>query len=379
MYVNIGPLTDMFEQIKALIRVSKAEKASEPETINQTYSTGTLELEREEGQLNEDVYSVREKVAEDLKKLAAMDTTKSKAEEFIELAAKGGWESAIDKFNELYGRQTTQNEGDPNALTTPNAEPFKLQSLTNLQRISRATLETLAVQSEGKPAAQFFLRDRKKQLRFIDQLYSLVPQDSNTVDTGPLIMEFKPDMSYYCVKDISVKRLGQEEYEGLKAMRLYREDHIQAQSLAAVHLNPENILKRMDFRVLTIEDVSLAEGNSGTTSFVFTVSLLQASRQTVTVDYATDDGTAEVGGDYQATSGTLIFNPGEVSKPVTVLVNGDTDVELHETFYVNLSNATNAGISDSQGLGTIQNDDDLAGPEEEPEDANAPTESEAAS
>jgi len=61
MYVNIGPLTDMFEQIKALIRVSKAEKASEPETINQTYSTGTLELEREEGQLNEDVYSVREK------------------------------------------------------------------------------------------------------------------------------------------------------------------------------------------------------------------------------------------------------------------------------------------------------------------------------
>jgi len=266
MYVNIGPLTDMFEQIMVLIRVIKAEKASEPETINQTFSTGTLEFERDEGQLNEDVYSVKEKVAEDLKKLAEMDTTRSKAEEFIELAAKDGWESASDKFNELHEQQTTQNEGDPNALTTPNAEksvsePFKQQSLTNLQRISRATLETLAVQNEGKPAAQFFLSDGKKQRRFrlsdvkkqrrfIDQLYSLLPQDSNTVDTVPLIMEFKPDMSYYCVKNISVKRLGQEEYEGLKAMRLYREDHTQTQSLAAVYLNPENILKRMNFRLV---------------------------------------------------------------------------------------------------------------------------------
>jgi hypothetical protein len=104
------------------------------------------------------------------------------------------------------------------------------------------------VQTDGKPAAQSFLNERKKHRRFVDRLYSLLPQDSNTVDTVPLIIEYKPDMSYYCLKNISVKRLGQEEYEKLKAMRLYREDHIQSQSLTAVHFNPENILKRMDFR-----------------------------------------------------------------------------------------------------------------------------------
>jgi len=253
MYENIGPLTDMFEQIMALVRVIGAEKASEPQTIDQTFSTSTLEFEQDEGQLSEHVYSVKEKVAEDLRKLAAMDTTKSKAEEFINLAAKDGWQSALEKFDELYGQQTTQDQGDPNALKTPNAEksvsePFKLQNLTNLRRISRAALETFAVQSDGKTAAPFFLNERKKQRRFVGQLYSLVPQDSNTVDTLPLIMEFKPDMSYYCLKNISVKRLAQEEYEKLKTMRLYREDHIQAESLAAVHLNPENILKRMNFR-----------------------------------------------------------------------------------------------------------------------------------
>ena len=253
MYENIGPLTDMFEKIMALIRVIKAEKASEPETINQTFSTHTLKFEQDEEQLSEDVYSVREKVAEDVKKLAAMDTTKSKAEEFVNLAVKDGWESAVEKFNELYEQKSTQDEGDPNAFKTPNAEksvsePFKLQNLTNLQRISRATLETLTVQTDGKPAAQSFLNERKKHRRFVDQLYSLLPQDSNTVDTVPLIIEFKPDMSYYCLKNISVKRLAQEEYEKLKAMRLYREDHIQSQSLTVVHFNPENILKRMDFR-----------------------------------------------------------------------------------------------------------------------------------
>jgi hypothetical protein len=61
--------------------------------------------------------------------------------------------------------------------------------------------------------------------------------------------------------------------------------------------------------------------------------------------------------DYQATSGTLTFNPGEVSQPVAVLVNGDTNMEPNETFFVNLSNATNATIADGQGVGTIENDD----------------------
>ena len=143
----------------------------------------------------------------------------------------------------------------------------------------------------------------------------LPPPDSNTVDAVPLVMEFKPGMNFYCIKNISVKRPTLQDYEKNKAMQLQREDYIQSGSMAAVHFNPENILKRMDFRVLTIGNVSLDEGNSGTTSFVFTVSLLQASRQTVTVKYATADGTAiKADKDYQKTSGTLTFNPGEVSR-----------------------------------------------------------------
>src|SRR5205814_10637913 len=81
------------------------------------------------------------------------------------------------------------------------------------------------------------------------------------------------------------------------------------------------------------------------------------SGQTVTVNYATADNTATAGIDYQAASGTIIFNPGETSQSVAVTINPDTSFEPNETFFVNLSGATNASISDSQATGTITNDD----------------------
>jgi hypothetical protein len=108
---------------------------------------------------------------------------------------------------------------------------------------------------------------------------------------------------------------------------------------------------------LSINDVSLNEGNSGTTSFDFTVTLSAASAFPVTVTYSTSDGTAVTGSDYQATSGSVTFSPGQISKTVSVLVTGDVTTEPNETFFVNILNPSNAAISDGQGLGTITNDD----------------------
>jgi hypothetical protein len=109
---------------------------------------------------------------------------------------------------------------------------------------------------------------------------------------------------------------------------------------------------------LSINDVSAIEGNSGTTSFMFTVSLSNPGSQAITVNYATANGTATTAdNDYSLTSGTLTFNPGETSKPITVLVNRDTKFEPDETFFVNLFSPVNATIGDTQGQGTITNDD----------------------
>jgi len=114
----------------------------------------------------------------------------------------------------------------------------------------------------------------------------------------------------------------------------------------------------IDQPTISIDDVSKAEGSSGTTNYTFNVTLSAASISTVKVDYATADGTATAPSDYTAlTTTTLTFNPGDLTKPVTVVVNGDSSDEPDETFFVNLTTPVNATIADNQGLGTILNDD----------------------
>src|SRR6266540_2532568 len=111
---------------------------------------------------------------------------------------------------------------------------------------------------------------------------------------------------------------------------------------------------------ISIGDATVTEGSSGTVNATFDVTLSQISSQTVTVDYATADGTATAPDDYLPAVGSLIFSPGETTQQVTVLVNGDTVDEVNERFYVNLSNPVNATITDGEGYGNIVDDD---GPE----------------
>jgi hypothetical protein len=108
---------------------------------------------------------------------------------------------------------------------------------------------------------------------------------------------------------------------------------------------------------LSINDVTITEGNSGTATATFTVTLSAASAQTVTVAYATANGSATAGSDFTAVSGTLSFAPSTLTQTIAVTISGDTTIEPTETFTINLANATNAGISDGSGLGTITTDD----------------------
>ena len=111
---------------------------------------------------------------------------------------------------------------------------------------------------------------------------------------------------------------------------------------------------------IAINDTRLAEGDSGITTARFTVTLAPASTQTVTVNYATSDGTATAGSDYDANSGTLTFAPGETSKNIGVAVHGETTPENNETFFVTLSNAAGATLTKSLGFAIIDDDDQFA-------------------
>ena len=107
-----------------------------------------------------------------------------------------------------------------------------------------------------------------------------------------------------------------------------------------------------------INDVTVREGDAGTKSAVFTVTLSRASNQNVTVNYSTANGTAIAGSDYMSQMGILTFIAGQTTKFITVSVMGDTVPEPNKTFFVNLTNPTGGfTIADGQGMGTIIDDD----------------------
>jgi hypothetical protein len=108
---------------------------------------------------------------------------------------------------------------------------------------------------------------------------------------------------------------------------------------------------------ITVSDASGADGDSGTTLLNFTISLSRPSRRSVSVTYSTSDGTARAPTDYIAVAPTTVtFAPGQTSMPISVSVIGNTISEPDKTFLVDLSNPINGTLGNTQGTGTILND-----------------------
>jgi arylsulfatase A-like enzyme len=106
----------------------------------------------------------------------------------------------------------------------------------------------------------------------------------------------------------------------------------------------------------SVGDVAVTEGNSGASSASFVVSLTAATPQPVSISYQTVDGTAVAPGDYLSASGSVMFQPGETSKTVSVSISGDSTFEASEVFYLDIS-STDVPVTDGRGEATITNDD----------------------
>ena len=115
---------------------------------------------------------------------------------------------------------------------------------------------------------------------------------------------------------------------------------------------------------ISVSDAAVQEAEGAV--LVFTVTLSRASSRTVTVDYATSDGTAQAGSDYTAASGKLTFNAGDTSQTVQVTVLTDQEDESDETLTLTLSNPSQATLDDATATGTIENGESSSGTQEDP-------------
>lgn len=152
---------------------------------------------------------------------------------------------------------------------------------------------------------------------------------------------------------LTILHVGDTRIEPNEAFKVVLSSPVNA-ALDLLHTVGVATLLNDDGPVLKINDVTVTQGSTGSSIANFTVTLSQASTTTVTVNFATRDGSATVADrDYVARSGTLTFNPGETSKAISVTVNAAATPETAEFFYVLLSDARNASILDDTGVGTI--------------------------
>ncbi|MDH5327315.1 MAG: DUF1566 domain-containing protein [Gammaproteobacteria bacterium] len=155
--------------------------------------------------------------------------------------------------------------------------------------------------------------------------------------------------------EINVAVVGDSMYEGDETLTL-NFSNVSGATLANTVVTG-TILNDDPLPSVSISDASVAEGNSGTTNLIFTVSLGSVSSLPVSLEYVTVDGVALSASDFVTVSDIATIAAGETSTTITVSVNGDAEVEGDETFIVVLSNPSGATISDAEATGTILNDD----------------------
>ncbi len=157
-------------------------------------------------------------------------------------------------------------------------------------------------------------------------------------------------------KTITVRVIGDRVFEGPEFFTVELSAPVNAgiaDASGVCTINNDDLVP-----AVSINNILVTEGNSGTRNGAFTLRLSGPTAQPVTVDFATTPDSAIAPDDFVAAFGTVTFNPGETSKPLSIAIVGDTTSEPAESFSVALSNPQNATLANTQGLATIVNDDD---------------------
>lgn len=240
IYETIGPVFDPMTQLAALIRVVDVKDAVVPAGFGFTFSVAKVNLEQPDAGADEQVYSTRQKVVEDLNIIAAMQSAKEKADEFLTLAQEEGWDKAVDEFNRQY---------PPDGPDEPNN--FGSTSWTDLKQPSPDIDAAIVARNRGTVGGHLAIGAHNRDKMILDTLFSIVPFQQSTPPQLPVTVEVIPDHSYYCVKSLSINRVDRDEYDRTKTLVAYQHDRLEGLSLSIVHFNPENILERMNFRLIT--------------------------------------------------------------------------------------------------------------------------------
>ena len=268
------------------------------------------------------------------------------------------------------------NTTDPVYVAPLDPTDVSVTNLDNDEAVISISDETVIEGNSGTTAMQFTVTHSGAEVPagYTVSYYSQNVNATTPSDYTPVGGSISFDGSIGETETITVYINGDEMVEPNETFKLVL-SYINAPGLNVVLHDTDNTgtgtISNDDNATFAINDVSVTEGNSGTKTMSFTVSLSQdiEASNPITVDYATSNVTATTAdSDYNSKSGTVSFTgiAGE-TETISITINGDTKVEMDETYQVNLSNIQSAGLPapilaqitflDSIGVGTIQNDD----------------------
>ena len=236
-YETIGPFRDLGRRIIALVRIIDSQPAGVPDNLDISFDSTGVVLDEKPAQ--ETTFSVREKVIEDLKLLAGMEQAKQTAERFAAAAEKEGWQQAIEQFNKKY---PTKEPNEPNN--------FDVVSIANIAKPSPDSEQVMIAQTRGQPGAYYLLNVQNRDKVLVNELFSLVPEDSNTPPQLPAVIKVEPAAGYFVVKDLVVNRIDRRQYEISKGMIAFQQNSLELRNFAVVFFEPKSILERNNFSMI---------------------------------------------------------------------------------------------------------------------------------
>jgi hypothetical protein len=224
----------------------------------------------------------------------------------------------------------------------------RAKTLTDLGRVGdRGRLRADVSVSEGDAgtaSASFAVTLSAPSGREVDVDYATTDDTATVTDgdysstTGTLT--FSPGQTSL---NVDVPVVGDDVFEGDESYSVGLTGEVNGTLLDATAVGA--IINDDAMPEASIDDVTVPEGDAGTSNATFAVTLSNASAFPVSLDWITVDATATAGSDYEASGGSIAFSPGETTKGVDVVVDGDVVQESDETVEVHLSNA---GASDDQ-------------------------------
>ena len=249
MWENIGPMTGGFysekeatyTSITIICRVVDVKPAEVPATMDMTYSIagivgGDAENEKK-------VFSLKQRVIDDLKKVVAMEAARTRAEEFRQLIAQADWDKAAEKYNSQYAPK------DPNTVEGKAFRKLAVDSLKRQMLASESDIEQLRRMMRDNPVAAGFLQTRIVADMLNHKFFDLLADKSQT-NVISAIIEFKPAASYYVVKSITRQPVTMEDYVQNKPYAALRTTLDSASGLGLIHFDPKQIHKRINYAPL---------------------------------------------------------------------------------------------------------------------------------